>query len=74
MIHKAETFIAAGRAGDSLHSSGLDTDQKACIMWITNHPLGTRPANLKSVNCIKLGRMGSSSPEPLKIRTSYSTS
>lgn len=66
MIHKAETFIAAGRAGSSLHSSGLDTDQKACITWITNRPLGARTANLKSVNCTKLGRMGSSDPEPLK--------
>lgn len=28
MIHKAETFIAAGRAGSSSHSSGLDADQK----------------------------------------------
>lgn len=75
MIHKAETILAAGRAGSSLHSSGLDTDQKACIiMWITNHPLGARTANLKSVNCIKLGRMGSSDPEPLKTHTSYSTS
>lgn len=55
MIHKAETFIAAGRAGSSLHSSGLDTDQKACITRITTHLLGVRTANLKSVNCIKLG-------------------
>lgn len=65
MIHKSETFIAAGRAGGSLHFSGLDTDQKACIMWITNHPLEARTATLKSVNCINLGRIGSN-PEPLK--------
>lgn len=46
--------------GSSLPSSGLDTDQEACIPWITNHLVGVVTANLQSVNSLKLARVDSS--------------
>lgn len=48
MIHKAETFIAAGRAGSSLHSSGLDS---AGGLHHMDHQLPTRSQNSKPEKC-----------------------
>lgn len=47
MIHKTETFIAAAGKATPSPSSGLGTDQEACITWITNHPLGATDSKLK---------------------------